>query len=49
MLKAAAANGWLDGQRVMRESIYALKRAGADMILTYAACELSERAKNGIV
>jgi porphobilinogen synthase len=49
MLKAAAANGWLDGQRVLRESIYAIKRAGADMILTYAACELSERAKNGVV
>ena len=49
MLKAAAQNGWLDGQRVLRESIYAIKRAGADMILTYAACELSERAKNGIL
>jgi len=49
MLKAAAQNGWLDGQRVLRESVYAIKRAGADMILTYAACELSERAKNGIL
>ena len=49
MLKAAAQNGWLDGQRVLRESVYAIKRAGADMILTYAACELSERAKYGIV
>lgn len=49
MLKAAAANGWLDGERVLRESIYAFKRAGADMILTYAACELAQRAKNGIV
>ncbi len=49
MLKAAAQNGWLDGQRVLRESIYAIKRAGADMILTYAACELSEHAKNGVV
>ncbi|MCC6149620.1 MAG: porphobilinogen synthase [Planctomycetes bacterium] len=49
MLKAAAQNGWLDGQRVLRESVYAIKRAGADMILTYAACELSERAKNGVV
>ncbi|GIK51668.1 MAG: delta-aminolevulinic acid dehydratase [Planctomycetota bacterium] len=49
MLKAAAQNGWLDGERVLRESVYAFKRAGADMILTYAACELAERASHGVV
>lgn len=42
MLKAAAANGWLDGDRCMRESLLSIKRAGADMILTYATRELAE-------
>ncbi len=37
MIKAAAANGWLDGDRVMMESLLSIKRAGADMILTYFA------------
>ena len=37
MLKAAAANGWLDGPAVMMESLLAFKRAGADGILTYFA------------
>lgn len=37
MLHAAAQNGWLDGDRVMMESLLAMKRAGADGILTYAA------------
>ena len=37
MLKAAAANGWLDNDAVMLESLLAFKRAGADGILTYFA------------
>ena len=37
MLMAAAANGWLDGDKVMLESLIAFKRAGADGILTYFA------------
>lgn len=37
MVKAAAANGWLDGERVMLESLLCIKRAGADVILTYFA------------
>ncbi len=37
MLTAAAQNGWLDGERVMMESLIAFKRAGADGILTYFA------------
>lgn len=37
MIKAAAANGWLDERRVMLESLTAIKRAGADIILTYFA------------
>ncbi len=39
MLKAAAANGWLEGERVMMESLLAFKRAGADGILTYFAVD----------
>ena len=39
MVKAAAELGWIDGERVMMESLIAMKRAGADMILTYFAKE----------
>jgi len=37
MIKAAALNGWIDEQRVMMEALTGIKRAGADMILTYFA------------
>ena len=37
MIEAAAANGWIDGERVMMESLLAFKRAGCDGILTYFA------------
>jgi len=37
MLKAAAANGWLDEKRVAMESLLSIKRAGAKLILTYWA------------
>ena len=39
MLKAAAQNGWLDGEAVMMESLLAFKRAGADGVLTYFALD----------
>ncbi|TMN18754.1 porphobilinogen synthase [Pseudoxanthomonas sp. X-1] len=39
MLKAAAANGWLDGEAVMMESLVGFKRAGADGVLTYFALD----------
>ncbi len=39
MLKAAAQNGWLDGEACMMESLLAFKRAGADGVLTYFALE----------
>src|SRR4029434_10466582 len=35
MIKAAAQNGWIDEQRVMMETLTSIKRAGADLILTY--------------
>jgi len=49
MVKAAAANGWIDEKRVMMEMLLSMKRAGADLIITYfakdAAIEI-ERLKN---
>ncbi len=39
MVEAAAANGWIDRKRVILESLTSMKRAGADMILTYWATE----------
>ena len=41
MVKAAAKMGWIDGERVMMEMLTGIKRAGADMILTYFAKEAS--------
>jgi porphobilinogen synthase len=43
MVEAAAANGWLDGDAVMLEHLTAIKRAGADLILTNAARRVAER------
>ena len=45
MLKAAAANGWLDGERVTMEILTSIKRAGADMIITYAALDAARWLK----
>jgi porphobilinogen synthase len=45
MIRAAAANGWIDGEKAMMESLLALKRAGCDGILTYFAPEVAERLK----
>ncbi len=47
MLKAAAANGWLDGQAVMMESLLAFKRAGADGVLSYFALDAARRLRQG--
>jgi len=41
MVKAAAANGWIDERRVLREILLGIRRAGADMILTYHAREVA--------
>ncbi len=46
MLKAAARLGWLDEERVVRESLTAIKRAGADMIITYHAREAARWLKS---
>jgi len=47
MIQAAAANGWIDGERAMMESLLAFKRAGADGILTYFAPRVAEKLKQG--
>jgi porphobilinogen synthase len=41
MVKAAAQNGWLDGQKAMEESLLSIKRAGASIILSYFAKEFA--------
>lgn len=45
MVKAAEKMGWVDGKRVMMETLIAIKRAGADMILTYFALEAAEELR----
>ena len=46
MLKAASANGWIDGERVMVESIIAIFRAGANAVITYFAKDLARLLKS---
>lgn len=45
MIKAAAQKGWLDGDRVMKETLLSIKRAGADIILTYFAKEFAQAVR----
>jgi porphobilinogen synthase len=47
MIKAAAANGWLDGDAVMMEALLAFKRAGADGVLTYFALDAARKLRAG--
>lgn len=47
MIKAAAQNGWLDEERVMMEMLIAIRRAGADMILTYFAKDAARLLAKG--
>jgi porphobilinogen synthase len=47
MLKAAAANGWLDHDAVMMESLLAFRRAGADGVLTYFALDAARKLRQG--
>ncbi len=42
MIKAAAANGWIDGDKVMYETLLSIRRAGADIIITYGAKEVAK-------
>ena len=46
-IKAAAMNGWIDGERAMMETLLAFKRAGCDGILTYFAIEVARKLAKG--
>jgi porphobilinogen synthase len=43
MVEAAAANGWIDRDRAIDEMVTSMRRAGADIVLTYWAAELAAR------
>ncbi len=45
MVKAASQNGWIDEERVVNEMLISMKRAGADMIMTYFAKDIAKRMK----
>jgi len=45
MIKAAAERGWLDGERAMMESLTAIRRAGADILITYFAIDAAHRLR----
>jgi porphobilinogen synthase len=47
MVKAAAANGWIDEKRVVLETLLGFKRAGADLILTYHAKDAARWLREG--
>ena len=47
MIKAAAANGWIDEQRAVSEAAFSLARAGADVIITYSALDLAKWLRDG--
>jgi len=49
MVKAAERLGWIDGERVMHEMLLSIKRAGADIIISYAAKEFSKLTMDGSV
>jgi porphobilinogen synthase len=49
MIKAAAQNGWIDGTKTMMETLTSLKRAGADIILTYFAKEAALALRQGML
>jgi porphobilinogen synthase len=42
MIQAAAQRGWIDGERVMMDSLLGIRRAGADVIITYFAREAAK-------
>ena len=48
MIMAAAQNGWIDGEKVLWETLLSIKRAGADMIFTYAAPKIAALITSGV-
>ena len=49
MIKAAASMGWIDGEKAMKEVLFSIKRAGADIIITYFALEAAEKMVGGML
>jgi porphobilinogen synthase len=47
MIRAAAERGWIDGERALMETLLAIRRAGADLIVTYGAVEAARRLRQG--
>ena len=47
MIEAAAARGWLDRDACIRESLLSIRRAGAQMVLTYWASEVAHKLASG--
>jgi porphobilinogen synthase len=47
MIKAAAQNGWIDGDRCMMEALTSIRRAGADLIISYHALEAARILQDG--
>ena len=47
MVKAAAANGWIDEKRIVLEVLTSIVRAGADFVLTYHAAEAAQWLREG--
>ncbi len=45
MIKAAAEKGWIDGERIMQETLLSIKRAGADIIITYFAKDMAKKIR----
>lgn len=48
MVKAAALNGWIDEKRIVTENLIAIKRSGADIIITYHALDMAKWLEEGI-
>ena len=48
MIRAAAERGWIDGERALRETVLSILRAGADLVLTYAAIDLALEARDDL-
>ena len=48
MVKAAAQNGWIDEMKIVMEQMYAMKRAGADAIITYYAKEVARYIQDSL-
>jgi len=47
MIRAAAERGWIDGERVLMETLLAIRRAGADLVVTYGAVEAARLLRKG--